>query len=174
MDTAHYLDLQLRVARLQGYLDAVAAMDGQYGEHSIAVTLLERDEDDWQVASLLSKNLRGWEGWHWAIDKVEPLARWSLIEREFFPHIMLSCPFDEDGLAAAPRVASRRYELAWQATDQLMFVLGDVAGDKQIPSFRIGLSEPNVVYSEGYAFMLRQALLFVHYIQHQRRAGESG
>ncbi|WP_255991982.1 hypothetical protein [Chitinolyticbacter albus] len=111
--------LQL-VARLDGYLDAAASVNGEFRDFVASAQLIPKN--GYNVTQMLQHFVASWEPAHACkIVSLSDAHKWTAIE-SFLEQALLTCPFNEPSMARSLHVQERRFELAFQASDMVMFL----------------------------------------------------
>lgn len=112
---------QYLVGRLAGYLDAVASVDGKFREYVASAALLEVGSDG--IESVVRASLAGWYR-QLTLVEFRQGDRWTEVE-PFLKSLFLTQPFGETSIGQLPELLKRRSELAFQASDLIMFLARD-------------------------------------------------
>ena len=106
-------------ARLDGYLDALASVDGRFREYVMGALLL--DLAGRSAESVLTDHFRSSEHHSFAIESMTRGESWTEVE-EFLRRNMLSAPIFGANDLAGSDLEKTRSELAFQASDMVMFL----------------------------------------------------
>ncbi len=142
-------------ARLDGYLDALASVDGRFREYVMGALLL--DLAGRSVASALAGHFGSSEHHRFAITSMIRGESWTEIE-DFLRQNVLSAPaFRADDRASAD-LEKTRGELAFQASDMVMFL-----SPEQSPRgiHHLVLTEDTALSSVGCAVEYENDLLLI-------------
>lgn len=148
---------QLLVARICGYLDAIASVNGQFREYVANATLLEIDADGIEKTVRSSLNSRSL-----GLNLIEFKKGKNWTEAEpFLQKILLSEPFGEKYIGHLPQLPERRFELAFQLTDLIMFLAKD-----QEPKgiFHLVMENDMAIYASGCAVEYENDILLIVHI----------
>jgi len=115
--TLNKQDREKVVSRLEGYLDAATAVNGAFREFVMIVNLM--DIPDGGIEEAIIEHVAEWEPHSFKLTSLSQGARWTDVER-FLRGVLLSEPFGTENI-----IADRRFNLAWQATDMIMFLSPD-------------------------------------------------
>ena len=151
-------DRQLLVARLAGYLDAVASSNGRFHEYVASVVLLNVEPEG--IEATVRGNLAKWHR------KLELIAirrgeSWTEVE-PFLRSVILTEPFGDASLGHLPQLAERRSRLAFQASDLIMLL----AADQQPKGIlHLAMTHELAVAAAGCAIEYEQDILFLVHVQ---------
>jgi len=109
-------------ARLDGYLDALASVDGRFREYVMGAQLL--DVTGRSVEVVLAEHFRSNVHHSFEIASMTRGERWTEVEG-FIRRNALVAPVFQASEACDGDLAKTRYELAFQASDMVMFLSPD-------------------------------------------------
>ena len=148
------------VARLDGYLDAIASTNGLFRDYVMGAALLDTQEQGIEAAvqAYLSNYYHPT-----ALVAMHQGAKWTEVERYLFD-IMLSEPFGLKELNKSA-VSRTRHELAFQATDMIMFL---AENHKPKGIYHLVMAQENAESATGCVIAYEQDCLLVTHVHHPR------
>jgi hypothetical protein len=160
----NYHKLKEQVARLDGYLDAVASISGKaFRYFQAGACLLELENEQVDLVDFVKAQHSSERFKEWQFTSAESI-NWLHIERNLFQKNLLTQPFGFSEMSELRPVAERRYEVAWQATEILDIILDpERRGKAEIPAVRVELTNSNVAYAIAYGFRLGKLIILVTY-----------
>ena len=158
---------QAYASRLDGYLDALASIDGRFREFVMSVVLLDLGGRD--AEAVVAEHVTGSEHHNFQVVKMTRGERWTEVE-QFLRQNLLTKPLGIEDIAREAGLEKTRGELAFQATDMVMFLSPNHSPQGIL---HLVLSEQNAVSSVGCAIQYEQDVLLIQRT-HWRSVGQAG
>ena len=158
---------QANASRLDGYLDALASIDGRFRDFVMSAVLL--DLGGREAEEVVAAHVAGSEFHNFEVVKVTRGARWTEVEH-FLRQNLLTEPLGMTNIPREDGLGKTRDELAFQATDMVMFLSPNHAPQG---IFHFVLSEQKALSSVGCAIQYEEDVLFIQRT-HWQRVGQAG
>lgn len=156
------------VARLDGYLDAVASVNGRFREYVMSATLLTAATDGRDIQTQITDELATWASDEHpdriSISAWEVVPNWVRIERAFFNPLFITYPFGQAVGGELLEVGRTRFELAWQATEMLGWLSLPGADRAEFAAYRAQLAHPRALDAQAFVMHADQHLVLIFYV----------
>jgi len=158
---------QAEASRLDGYLDALASVDGRFREFVMSAVLLKLGERG--AEEVVAEHLAGSEHHNFEIVRLTRGERWTEVE-QFLRENLLTRPLGTMGIDQLQGLEETRNELAFQATDMVMFLSPNHSPQGIL---HLVLSEREAISSVGCAIEFEEDVLLIQRT-HWRSAAQAG
>ena len=157
---------QANASRLDGYLDALAFVDGRFREFVMSAVLL--DLGGRGAEEVVAEHVAGSEHHTFQVVKMTRGERWTEVE-QFLRQNLLIKPLGMTDIALEDGLEKIRDELAFQATDMVMFLSPNHSPQGIV---HLVLSEQKAISSVGCAIQYEEDVLFIQRT-HWRAVGQA-
>jgi len=146
---------QAEASRLDGYLDALASIDGRFRQFVMSAVLLELGERD--AEEVVAEHFTGSEHHNFEVVKMTRGERWTEVE-QFLRQNLLTKPLGMTDIVQDDGLVKTRDELAFQATDMVMFLSSNHSPQGIL---HLVLSEQKAISSVGCVIQYEEDLLLI-------------
>ena len=144
-----------QVSRLDGYLEALASIDGSFRDYVMGAVLLELRERE--VEAVVAEHLSRSEFHSFRVLSVSKGNSWVEVE-QFLRGNLLKEPFGTAEVAPLSVIEKVRDELAFQASDMVMFLS---ATHTPLGIYHLTVAEAKAISVTGCAVLYENDLLLI-------------